>query len=147
MTRSKRMQPVVAVTANREREAARRLGELQQREQAAEQRLQELIHYREEYTRQFAEGGSLGAARLQDYRIFLGRLNQAVEQQQALVERARQDCAAQRARWMELHTRVQALDKVVSRYRDSERSDRDRREQKESDQRALKPRERLPEED
>lgn len=147
MTRSKRMQPVVEVTANREREAARRLGELRQRQQAAEQRLQELTHYREEYARQFAGGGSLGAARLQDYRIFLGRLNQAVEQQQALVERARQECAAQQARWMELHTRVQALDKVVSRYRDSERSERDRREQKEADQRALNPRERQSEED
>lgn len=147
MTRSKRMQPVVDVTANREREAARRLGELQQRQQAAEQRLQELIDYREDYTRQFAAGGSLSVARLQDYRIFLGRLNQAVEQQQALVERARLDCAAQRARWTELHSRVQALGKVVSRYRDSERSDRDRREQKEADLRALNPRERVPEED
>lgn len=147
MTRSKRMQPVVEVSVNREREAARRLGELQQREQAAEQRLQELIHYREEYTRQFAAGGSLGTARLQDYRIFLGRLNQAVEQQQVLVERAKQDCAAQRARWMELQTRVQALDKVVSRYRDSERGDQDRREQKESDQHAHNVRERSQEEE
>lgn len=147
MTRSKRMQPVVEVTVNREREAARRLGELRQRQQAAEQRLQELIQYREDYARQFAAGGSLSAARLQDYRVFLGRLNQAVEQQQALVERARQDCVAQQTRWMELHTRVQALGKVVSRYRDSERSDRDRREQKEADQRALTPRECVPDED
>jgi flagellar FliJ protein len=49
------------------------------------------------------------------------------------VERARQDCAKQRQRWMEIHTRVQALGKVVTRYRDEERSDNDRREQKDSD--------------
>ncbi|MFN2308639.1 MAG: flagellar export protein FliJ [Gammaproteobacteria bacterium] len=147
MTRSKRMQPVVEVTALREREAARRLGELLQREQADEQRLQELTQYRDDYTRQFASGTSLGAARLQDYRIFLGRLNQAIVQQQAVVERARQACAAQRAHWLALQTRVQALDKVVTRYRDRERSDQDRREQGESDQRAHTPRGRTSDDD
>jgi len=127
------MQSVVEVTASSERESARVLGELQKRVQAAEQRYQELIRYREDYTQQFANGGSLTVARLQDYRIFLSRLNQAVEQQQQLVERAQQDCAKQRQRWMEIHTRVQALGKVVTRYRDEERSDNDRREQKDSD--------------
>ncbi|MBI5041006.1 MAG: flagellar export protein FliJ [Gammaproteobacteria bacterium] len=134
MTRSKRMQPVVNVTANREREAAQRLGECQQRVQAAEQRLEELIQYREEYTRQFANGGSLNTARLQDYRIFLGRLNQAVEQQHVVLERAREECAALRQRWLDMHTRAQALDKVVERYRDEERSDQNRRDQKETDE-------------
>lgn len=140
MTRSKRMQSVAEVTANRERDAARRLGEAQKRAQAAEQRFQELLAYRDDYTQQFANGGSLTTARLQDYRIFLERLNQAVEQQQSLLERANQDCEVLRRRWMEIHTRTQALDKVVSRYRDEERSDSERREQKESDQRTQNPR-------
>ena len=134
MTRSKRMQSVVEVTANREREAARRLGEAQNREQAAAQRLDELIRYREEYTRQFADNVSLPAARLQDYRVFLNRLNQAVEAQQKLLVRAEQDCAAQRSLWLEIHTRVKALGKVALRYRDAERSDHDRREQKDTDE-------------
>jgi flagellar FliJ protein len=136
MIRSKRMQPVVNVTANREREAAQRLGEGQQRVQAAEQRLEDLIHYREEYTQQFASGGSLNTARLQDYRIFLDRLNQAVDQQHQQVTLARQECAGLRQRWMALHTRAQALDKVVERYRGEERSDQEKRDQKESDQHA-----------
>ena len=136
MTRSKRMQSVVEVTANRERDAARRLGDLQNREQAAVQRLEELIRYREEYTQQFADGVSLPAARLQDYRVFLSRLNQAVEAQQTLVARARQECAAQRGRWLDIRSRVQALGKVALRYRDAERDEHDRREQKETDQRS-----------
>ena len=137
MTRSKRMQPVVNVTANREREAAQRLGECQQRAQAAEQRLAELVHYREEYTQQFASGGSLNTARLQDYRIFLDRLNQAVDQQRHQVTLAQQECAGLRQRWMTLHTRAQALDKVVERYRGEERNEQDKRDQKETDQHAL----------
>lgn len=134
MTRSKRMQPVLEVAARREQEAAKRLGDSQQRQQMAEQRLQELIHYRDDYARQFNDGGSLTAARLQDYRIFLDRLNQAIEQQRLLVQRAIQDCEAQRRRWVEVHGRNQALDKVVSRYRSEERTQEDLREQKESDE-------------
>lgn len=130
------MQSVVEVTASSERESARALGELQKRVQAAEQRYQELIRYREDYTQQFANGGSLTVARLQDYRIFLGRLNQAVEQQQKLVEHAQQECDKQRQRWMEIHTRVQALSKVVVRYRVEERNNNERREQKDSDAQA-----------
>lgn len=142
MTRSKRMQPVVEVTVQREREAAKRLGEAQQRVQAAEQRLEELARYRDEYTEQFANGGSLTAARLRDYRIFLDRLNQAVEQQRALVARAQQEAESYRQRWLDIRTRVQALGKVVERYRDEERSQHERRLQKESDQHTLNVRDR-----
>lgn len=147
MTRSKRMQPVVEVTQQREREAAKRLGEAQQRMQAAEQRLDELMRYRDEYTQQFASGGSLTAARLRDYRIFLDRLNQAVDQQHALVARAQQEAEAQRQRWLDIRTRVQALDKVVERYRGEERNQHERRLQKESDQHTLNVRDRKREED
>ena len=147
MTRSKRMQPVVDVTVQREREAAKRLGEAQERLQAAEQRLEELTRYREEYARQFAAGGTLGAARLRDYRVFLDRLNQAVEQQRGLLARARQEADTQRQRWLDMRTRVQALGKVVERYRDEERSHQERRLQKESDQHTLNVRDRKTEDD
>lgn len=136
MIRSKRMQPVVNVTANREREAAKRLGECQQRIQAAEQRLAELIKYREEYTQQFASGGSLNTARLQDYRAFLNRLNQAVDQQRHQVTQVSHECEGLRQRWLALHVRAQALDKVVERYRGEERSEQAKREQKDSDEHA-----------
>ncbi len=135
MTRSKRMQPVADVAVRREREAAVRLGECQRREQACVQRLDELQRYRDEYTRQFADGGSLSAARLQDYRTFLGRLNQAIEQQGELLVRVRHDCEAQRRRWLDLHGRAEALGKVVSRYRVEERAGEERREQRDLDQR------------
>lgn len=147
MTRSKRMQSVVEVTVRREREAAKRLGEAQQRVQAGEHQLNELIRYRDEYTQQFANGGSLAAARLRDYRIFLDRLNQAVEQQRALVMRARQEVDVQRQHWLDSHMRVQALGKVVERYRDEERSLSERRLQKEADQYTLNVRDRKPEDD
>ncbi len=136
MTRSKRMQPVVNVTANREHEAAKRLGECQQRILAAEQRLGDLLQYREEYTQQFAAGVSLNTARLQDYRVFLERLNQAVDQQRHQVIQVSHECEGLRQRWLALHVRAQALDKVVERYRGEERSEQDKREQKDSDEHA-----------
>jgi len=137
VSRSTRMQPVAEVALRREREAAARLGECQRREQAGVQRLEELRRYRDEYTRQFAAGGSLGAARLRDYRAFLDRLNQAVEQQGELLLRVRRECETQRRRWLDLHGRAEALGKVVERYRVEERAGEERREQKELDQRTL----------
>lgn len=128
------MQPVVDVAARREREAASQLGEGQARRQQAEQRLQDLIAYRDEYSRQFDAAGSVNAVRLRDYRIFLDRLNQAIEQQRGLCARAAADCEALRLRWLEVHGRAQALDKVVSRYQAEERDCDARREQQESDQ-------------
>ncbi len=138
MTRSKRMKPVVKVAEGREQAAARVMGEAQRQLQAQEDKLQELITYRAQYTEQFqvSGGAGLGAARLQDYRVFLSRLNQAIEQQHVRIAQCQQDCERQRSNWMATRTRSQALDKVVERYQREERRADDRREQNETDERA-----------
>lgn len=136
MTRSKRMKPVVKVAEGREQAAARVMGEAQRRLSEQEQKLEELISYRAQYTEQFqiSGGAGLGAARLQDYRVFLSRLNQAIEQQHQRIEHCQQDCERQRSHWMATRTRSQALDKVVERYQREERRADDRREQRDSDE-------------
>lgn len=138
MTRSKRMDPVVKVAENREQAAARLLGEAQQRLQQQERRLGELVEYRDQYSQQFqhSSGQGMGVARLQDYRVFLARLNDAIQQQHIVVERCRQDCERQRGHWMATRTRTQALGKVVERYRREERHAAERREQHDLDERA-----------
>jgi len=102
-------------------------------------RLHELISYREEYSRRYSEscGGGIGAMRLNEYRIFLSRLDQAIRQQQVQVEQARRDCDQKRQHWLASRTRAKALDKVMDRYQREELKDAERREQKEQDERAL----------
>lgn len=142
MTRSKRMIPVVKVAENREQAAARSLGEVQQRLAAQQCKLEELVTYRDQYSSEFQQrsGQGMGVARLQDYRVFLARLNEAIQQQQQVVERCQQDCERQRRYWMSTRTRTQALGKVVDRYHREEQHLLERREQHASDERAQRTR-------
>jgi flagellar FliJ protein len=63
-------------------------------------------------------------------------LSEAVKQQHALVQRAIAERDLERTRWREAATRAKALDHVVERWRNEERALLDRKEQRESDERA-----------
>jgi flagellar protein FliJ len=142
MARSKRMQPVQRVARSREQAAMQKLGQSQRELDAQRRKLDELRGYREQYTHEFevsSENG-LGAMRLQDYRVFLGRLNEAVRQQEAIIEK----CIAQHEnihrQWLETRSRSQAIDKAVESFRQQERKQTDRKEQREQDEHAQRPR-------
>lgn len=146
MSRSKRMQPLVRVAEDRERSAARALGEAQHRLAQNETKLAELIAYREQYSRGFesAGGGGLGARRVHEYRVFLARLGAAITQQSEIVENSRRDCESKRQHWLGIRTRAQALDKVTERYRQVERKMEERREQLDLDEGVLRGQRDLP---
>jgi len=141
MTRSKRMQPVQQLAQSREQKAGQRLGQSQQYLRAQQAKLEELRVYRDQYARDFeASGGAgLSATRVQDYRIFLARLGEAIRQQEAVIA----ECCARheqtRRQWMESRSQGQAIDKLVDRYRRDENRQLDRQEQKEQDDRAQRP--------
>lgn len=141
MTRSKRMQPVQNVAQGREQEAMHKLGQSQQYLDAQLARLEELRDYREQYSRDFAASGETGldATRLRDYRAFLGRLGEAIRQQEALITRYQSQHEQTRQLWLESRTHSQAIDKVVDRYREQERQQQERREQLEQDERSQRP--------
>lgn len=138
MNRAKRLQPVQQIVDDQQRALARSLAAIEKRLTDAESKLGELERYRHEYEMQFslrAQSG-IGVMDLRDYQAFLARLSDAVKQQQALVQRARADRDLERTRWREAATRAKALDHVVERWRTEERMLLDRKEQRESDERA-----------
>ncbi len=132
------MEPVVRVAAHREQDAAKSYA--QQQEVLAKQvaQLEELKHYRMEYSVQFQDraGDGVSATALQDYRQFIEKLDLAIQQQEMVVERQELEVEEFRRRWMELRTRCNAMDKVVERFRTEERREADRREQSEMDERS-----------
>jgi flagellar FliJ protein len=136
------MQPVQRVAQNREQTAVQELGQSQQFLDAQQAKLEELLAYRDQYTRAFEASGGAGldANRLQDYRVFLQRLGEAIRQQQALIAQ----CCAQheqtRQQWIATRSHSQAIDKVVDRYVREEQNQQQRREQREQDERAQRPR-------
>jgi len=140
MTRSKRMQPVQRVARNREQSAVQKFGQSRQNLDAQRTRLEELKAYRDQYARDFelSGGTGLGAARVQDYRVFLNRLGEAIRQQEAVLEQCLSQHEQTRQQWIETRTHSQAIDKVVHRYRREEHRQQDCREQKEQDERTLR---------
>lgn len=138
MTRSKRLNPVVKVAEHREKDAARLLGQSQQRLEQQRARLRELIGYREEYHLKYQQtcGRGIDVKQLQEFRMFLARLNDAIAQQQKTVVQVERDVERCRAGWLRTRTRSQALDKVRERYQHVEREEADRREQADLDERS-----------
>ena len=141
MTKSDRVKPIIKVAQNRESAAARAFADSQRVFQEREQRLAEVRRYREEYLENYQLQGRRGmsAQQMRTYRNFLLKLDAAVEQQEQLVRVAQSELEQQKARWMEKHVRTQALDNMRSRYVTQEQRDAQRVEQKESDERGLRP--------
>ena len=134
MTRSKRMQPVAQVAESRQQEAARLLGERQRVLEEELHRLDQLQEYRGEYARKFEDGAEWTGLHVREYRVFLARLNQAIEEQAARVERVRADLEQSRGHWTRCRVHRDAVDKAVDRLQADERRQEDRREQAESDE-------------
>jgi len=138
MTRTQRLRPVQNLAEENERRLAQSLGVLQRRLADAEAKLAELERYRADYERQFTQqvGQGMSVVGLRDYQAFLARLTEAIRQQQALVQRARIERDQESKRWQEAATRAKAVDHVIEQWRIEERRNLDRREQRDSDERA-----------
>ena len=138
MTRSERLAPVQRVLGQTEQQRARDLGEARQRLVAAETKLQDLQQYRQDYERVFQQRATTGQSvmALRDFQVFLARLDQAIQQQTQIAEAARGDVAGRTTRWQSAARQVKAVDSVVGRWQGEERRADDRREQKDTDERA-----------
>jgi flagellar protein FliJ len=138
MTRAKRLQPVQDLVDDTQRRLAASLATAERRLSESEAKLQELERYRSEYEQQFSQsaGRGIGAAALRDYQAFLARLGEAIRQQDALVQRVRSDRDAERLRWQDAAKRARALGHVVEQWQNEELRTADRREQRETDERA-----------
>lgn len=138
MKRAKRLEPVQQIVDDAQRRLAMSVAAFEKRVLDGEAKLQELTRYKGEYEQQFSQraGRGIGATDLRDYQAFLARLTEAIKQQQALVARARAEHQAERVKWQEALKRSKALGHVVERWQADERHMNDRRDQRESDERA-----------
>ncbi len=138
MTRAQRLQPVQRLADDNERRLAQSLATLERRLSDAESKLGELQRYRQEYEHQLnaRAGLGIGVPELRDYQAFLARLSEAIRQQGNVVQRARSERDLERTRWQEAAVRAKAVDHVIEQWQTEERRALDRRDQRESDERA-----------
>lgn len=138
MTRAKRLEPVQHIVDEAQKRLAMSVAAFEKRVLEGEAKLVELERYKSEYEQGFSQraGRGIGATELRDYQAFLAKLAEAIKQQQALVTRARAEHQAERLKWQDALKRSKALGHVVERWQAEERHVSDRREQRESDERA-----------
>jgi flagellar FliJ protein len=136
MTRSERIRPIKQLADDRERDAGRVVSRAQAALGAAEKQLADLIGYRADYVVRQHESGAVDAARLQNFQAFLGRLEEAIRQQQAVVEDARRAADACAAEWRDRRIESAQLGKAVVRLRAEELRLGEKRDQNATDERA-----------
>lgn len=132
MTKPFSLQAVLDLMQNRADEATRDLARLIAAEQDAKAKLDLLSQYREEYARRFQASAQAGISPLQwkNFQDFLNRLDEAIGQQQSVVDHSCNNTAAGQAHWQEQRLRLKAIDTLSVRHRSAELSLELRREQK-----------------
>jgi len=132
------LRSVARVSRERERSAARDLGEKRRHLEEQERRMAELQEYRAHYRAQLqASGGAgLGGRQFNEYLRFLARLDQAIAQQQRAIQSCRQALGESREKWLEKRKEAKAIDKLMERRARQAECRARRREQAECDDRA-----------
>lgn len=131
--RSSRLRPIHHLMDLKEKNAARRVAQCRRSLEQNKTRLAELVTYRDSYLQQNASTGHIDPIRLQERRLFLDKLNFALSEQEKVVAQKQTtfDCAYKD--WLASKTHANAMEKAVDRFRETERIEDTRREQKVED--------------
>jgi flagellar protein FliJ len=135
MKKSERLEPVIKVARNTEQNAAKALGESRRILEKNEAKLTELLNYRQEYSKKYEDTGRDGMEinRLNEFRQFLVRLNDAIASQRELIRIKQSELDRKNTIWRQTRVKHKSIDKIVTRHRMDEHNDDDRQQQGESD--------------
>ena len=130
------LQAVLDLMQTRTDDAARELGKLIAQEQDAKARLCLLEDYRNEYGNRFRAAAQQGLSPLQwqNFQDFLGKLDEAIQHQQRLVDASADRTAAGQRSWLEQRNKVQAFDTLAQKHEAKERYAEGRQDQKRADE-------------
>lgn len=136
MSKPFQLQPLLDLSNLRLDEATRQLGKLIAGEQEASQRLELLVQYRTEYHARFLDAARLGLGpeAWRNYQLFLGRLDQAIEQARGMLASSKQRTAAGQKNWLDQRGKVKAFDTLAQRHQARALHADNRNEQKQADE-------------
>jgi flagellar FliJ protein len=139
MMKSKRFEPIQEIASSSANDLSRSMAEAGRKVADLEHQLEQLQTYRDEYVRNSAQSsGTIDAVKLQNYRSFLDRLGEALNQHLKSLDMARKEFEKRRAQWSEKRVEAESLNRVVDRFRKEEQHAADRKEQREGDEAAMR---------
>lgn len=140
MSESFPLQPLLDLANNRMDEAARKLGELIASEHAVEEKLALLVDYRKEYHARFVEAvrNGIGPDAWRNFSAFLGKLDDAIAQQEKAVSVSRQRTEQGQQAWVDQRNKVKAFDTLSHRHQSLQARKEAKQEQRLTDEHAAK---------
>jgi flagellar FliJ protein len=138
MMKSKRFEPIREIASTSAKDLSRAMGEAGRKVAELEGKVQQLQSYRDDYVQNSQAAGTIDAVKLQNYRMFLDRLGEALRQQSQLLDIARAEYEKRRLMWSEKRIEAETLGRAVDKFRKEERHAADQREQREGDDAALR---------
>lgn len=137
--KSDKMGKVAAVAKIVEQQSALDFSASQQSHAGKRTQLEQLQQFKADYETTLAQKCSEGisASQLQDYRLFLAKLNQAIEQANVDMQLATQSLAEVRSEWIDKSQRKTALEHIVEERHKEHLRLLEKAEQKESDEQSM----------
>jgi len=134
------LQALLDHSRHRMEAAERLLRLLKRKEDAAQQRLQELHGYKSEYQARLSGVGAAGMdiTMLRDFYAFLVKLNGAISHQESEVAQAHAHWLAAHESWLALRQKVKAYEALATRHANEEMQRQEKRDQRITDETALR---------
>src|SRR5512135_2609048 len=130
------LQPLVHLAQQQNDAAIKKLGQLNQQQQTAQDKLDALLQYRKDYQAKFQEEAKKGMspADMKNFQDFIGRLDQAIKQQQAVLEKAKAGVQTGRNDLMHATRKMKSFDTLAQRHVDAEKKQDAKNEQRAQDE-------------
>lgn len=134
------LQTLLDLSNMRMDEAAKKLGLLIAGERAANERLELLSNYRDEYSARFVEAAKSGLRpeEWQNYRTFIARLDEAIAQAGEMLKLSQQSKQHGQEAWLQQRGKVKAFDTLAHRHEQRQQYGEMKAEQKLSDEHAAR---------
>lgn len=135
--RSERMGVVLMVAQKHEQDAAGYLKQHQQIVAQQQEQLTQLTEYRASYLEKLTQTqGGLSPDQLSHYSSFIHNLEGMLDQQRGKLEELEMQLEKVRMHWFQQHNRCKSIEELITRLRQGEDKDAERRLQKELDEMA-----------
>jgi flagellar protein FliJ len=130
------LQPLVHLAQQNNDAATKKLGQLNQQHQTAQEKLEALQQYRKDYQLKFQEEAKAGMSPvdMKNFQDFIGRLDQAIQQQTAVIEKTRNNVQTGRTELMDATRKMKSFDTLAQRHVDSEKKIEAKNEQRMQDE-------------
>lgn len=140
MNRSTKLQLIAKIRKQQERNAGRLHGETIRFAEQNQQQLDELVSYRSQYEKAFraASKSGLSSIRMQEYKLFINRLDEAINQQKQHVKNGQLQCENSQKEWMDKRSKSKMIETVIENRQHVEHKITEKREQKELEDRPHK---------